>query len=249
MNRIALVIASAAAACAAAVPAVLGLSGNPSFSQHIPVPVPSKAHLVQFDDSGQAVGDITSSTSSLRYDDRSSGREQEPGDDRGGSSGEPGDDHGGDRTPASSSREPGDDHGGSTSASRGPGGGQGGTSTPRTSAPVSSTSSEPGDDGGHHRGSGSGGSGSGGSGSGGSGSGGPGRAAPGRAVPVGTVDMAATIPGATTADDEHRDHARCGGGRYRAPRRVGAPGPGRLDRPDLGFRAQARAGRCRAPAG
>ena len=98
MNRIVLAVAGAAAACAAAVPAVLGLSGNPSFSQHIAVPVPSKAHLVQFDDSGQAVGDVTPSTSDLRYEDRSSGREREPGDDRGGraSSTEPGDDHGGD---------------------------------------------------------------------------------------------------------------------------------------------------------
>lgn len=169
MNRIALAVASAAAACAAAVPAVLGLSGNPSFSQHIPVPVPSKAHLVQFDDSGQAVGDITSSTSDLRYEDRSSGRVREPGDDRGSrsSSHEPGDDHGGERPTASSSRhrEPGDDRGGrtsgSTSASHEPGDDRGGRSTSalRSGAPVSSTSSEPGDDRGRHGGSGSSGSG------------------------------------------------------------------------------------------
>ncbi|HEY8300276.1 MAG TPA: hypothetical protein VIG48_00110 [Jatrophihabitans sp.] len=37
---------------AIAVPAAVGLSNNPTFSQHLPVPVPSIAHRVGFDDHG-----------------------------------------------------------------------------------------------------------------------------------------------------------------------------------------------------
>jgi hypothetical protein len=112
MNRLILAVATATAACGAAVPAVLGLSGNPSFSQHIKVPVPSQAHLVQYDDRGQIVLDTSRAASPARA---STSREPEPGDDHGGLRGsheaEPGDDHGGLRT-TSSEPEPGDDHGG-----------------------------------------------------------------------------------------------------------------------------------------
>lgn len=137
MNRLVIAVGTATAACAAAVPAVLGLSGNPSFSQHIPVPVPSHAQLVHFDDRGRIADDRLSpsasssqSTSSDEPGDDHGGlrtsREPEPGDDHGGlrpsSEPEPGDDHGGLRT--SSEPEPGDDHGGDRGRGGGDDGGQ-----------------------------------------------------------------------------------------------------------------------------
>lgn len=94
MNRLLIAVATATAACAAAVPAVLGLSGNPSFSQHIPVPVPSRAQVVQFDDRGRIADDRFSASPSP------SGSTSHT---------ETGDDHGGLRT--SREPEPGDDGG------------------------------------------------------------------------------------------------------------------------------------------
>jgi uncharacterized membrane protein YgcG len=106
MKTIMILSGAAAAACAIALPAAAGLSGNPSFSHRIPVHVPSQAQLVQFDDHG---GIVTSPA------DR--GREPEPGDDRGvdPSDGpgepEPGDDRGVDATETPREPEPGDDRG------------------------------------------------------------------------------------------------------------------------------------------
>lgn len=49
MNRLPLIISAGAVAAAAAVtPAVIGLTGNPSFSQQVPVRVPAHASVVTF---------------------------------------------------------------------------------------------------------------------------------------------------------------------------------------------------------
>jgi hypothetical protein len=127
-----------AAASVAAVPAVIGLAGNPSFSHTVPVSVPSQAKVANttVHDAGddrlaksvspspsatQIPSAIPSTTSSAATtavpgttsDDRAtSGREAEPGDDRGLAS-EPGDDRG-------VHAEPGDDRSASaTSATAG----------------------------------------------------------------------------------------------------------------------------------
>jgi hypothetical protein len=76
-RRIVLAVGTVAGACAIAVPAALGLSGNPSFSQRIPIGVPSTAQQVSFDDRSHAFEPVVDST--LRPDDRR--RHSEPGDD------------------------------------------------------------------------------------------------------------------------------------------------------------------------
>src|SRR3954471_6808668 len=134
MNRLVMAVATVTAAGAVAVPAVLGLSDNPSFSQRIPVPVPSSAQLVQYDDHGQVADDRAISTSSSARSSHSA----EPGDDHGGQrhsrEPEPGDDHGGLRT--SREPEPGDDHGGlRTSREPEPGDDRGGLRTSREPEP------------------------------------------------------------------------------------------------------------------
>ena len=65
---------AAAVAAAAAVPGVIGLAGNASFAQSVPVHVPAGASTI--DDHGRHAEP---------GDDR--GRHAEPGDDRGGASG------------------------------------------------------------------------------------------------------------------------------------------------------------------
>ncbi|HZZ97840.1 MAG TPA: hypothetical protein VFE19_12515 [Jatrophihabitantaceae bacterium] len=55
MRALLIFLAGTGCACAVAVPAVIGLSGNPSFSQRIPVRAPAAAHFVTFDPSGRAV--------------------------------------------------------------------------------------------------------------------------------------------------------------------------------------------------
>ena len=111
-RRIATVLATAAGACAIAVPAAAGLSNNPTFSEHIRVPVPTAAHRVSFDhgtvrEAGDDHGGLT----------RHATRHAEPGDDHGHDHGgatrhaEPGDDHGDDHGGATRHAEPGDDHG------------------------------------------------------------------------------------------------------------------------------------------
>jgi hypothetical protein len=91
-HRVLVIVGAAAGACAIAVPAALGLSGNPSFSQRIPVRAPSSAHIVTVDDHSGAASEAVHTRHghrevARRDDDRSStapgGRETEPGDDRG----------------------------------------------------------------------------------------------------------------------------------------------------------------------
>lgn len=152
MNRILLFTGIAAAACiAAAAPAVAGLSGNPSFSHDVPVRVPSRAQLVQFDDHGLVRGaeDRTDVRAGTPRGTPTAARrgEPEPGVDRSATT-EPGDDRG-------TVTEPGDDRGGVTEP-----GDDSGSDTPAVAV-----TAEPGDDSG--RGTGTGGSGRGGSDDGG----------------------------------------------------------------------------------
>ena len=106
------IILTSAAALLVAVPAAMGLVGNTSFAQNVPVRVPPQANVV--DDQG-----------TLRPANATSGRDSR-------------DDHGGQR-PASSTQGPdsGDDHGGQRPvASSGTGTGSG-SKTPSGKASVS----------------------------------------------------------------------------------------------------------------
>ncbi|HWO52486.1 MAG TPA: hypothetical protein VNN23_12865, partial [Ornithinibacter sp.] len=91
------------AGVAVAVPASVGLLGNASFAERLPLHSPTS------DLSSSAPESPTPTPSPT---------ESEPGDDHGGdrpvgtSDDEPGDDHGGDRPVGASDDEPGDDHGG-----------------------------------------------------------------------------------------------------------------------------------------
>jgi hypothetical protein len=98
------ILVTAGAALLVAVPAAMGLVGNTSFAQSVPVRVPAQARVLYDDHGGQRPTTAT-----------------EPGDDHGGqrptTATEPGDDHGGQRAtsttkPPSSTTRPGDDHGG-----------------------------------------------------------------------------------------------------------------------------------------
>ncbi|TFD91100.1 hypothetical protein E3T61_09540 [Cryobacterium lactosi] len=116
------IIIGTVAAALVAVPATIGLWGNASFSQEVPVRVPASGQVVE--------PSSTPSNSSSPIDDNGGDtpRDQriEPGDDRdvqGGSpaSGAPSDgadDNGGD-TPRDQRIEPGDDHDGSDSSGSG----------------------------------------------------------------------------------------------------------------------------------
>jgi hypothetical protein len=143
MKRIVVLAATAfAAATLAAVPAVAGLVGNPSFSHQIPVRAPQDAQSVVLvgDDSSVSPHQSTSAVPSATPTRGRSGEVEpsddavtgsaEPGDDRGGATRhvEPGDDRGGvtrsaepgdDRGGATRSAEPGDDRGGSGKGGRG----------------------------------------------------------------------------------------------------------------------------------
>ena len=119
-KRIAIVIATAGTASVlAAAPAFAGLVGNSSFSQQIPVPVPSGAHQVH-----QVEDRLVVNSSSPASSAPSRTRHAEPGDDRGGvtRTAEPGDDRGGSTT-STTSGAPSDDRGGN-------GGRGGGTDDP-----------------------------------------------------------------------------------------------------------------------
>jgi hypothetical protein len=111
-RQILMAVGTVAGACAIAVPAALGLSGNPSFSQRIPVGVPSTAQQVSFDDH-TTTRELIDRRTTGRNDDR---RHAEPGDDRSRHA-EPGDDrgrddHGGSRNRGHGSDDRGgDDHG------------------------------------------------------------------------------------------------------------------------------------------
>ena len=91
-----------AAALVAAIPASLGLMGNASFAQSVPVRVPAHATLLGDPSKHIEIGD----------DNGGASAHLEPGDDKGGASAhlEPGDDKGG----ASAHLEPGDDKGGAS---------------------------------------------------------------------------------------------------------------------------------------
>src|SRR5664279_4865259 len=131
MKRILIAAAAAVATCGVAIPAFAGLSGNPSFSERIPVRVPSTAQVVHFDDRGKIVDDRTAKPAVSPTSTEHS-RGTEPGDDNGGartsSKAEPGDDNGGART--STESEPGDDNGGARTSSKAePGDDNGGART------------------------------------------------------------------------------------------------------------------------
>jgi hypothetical protein len=118
MNRLIIASAVAVAAAAVSVPAVAGLSNNPSFSHRLPVHVPSQAKVVQLDDHGKVVDASVRSghPASTTVTSPTRSREPEPAGDHGSSTGqsaEPGDDRG-------QTTEPADDSGGH---------GGGGTST------------------------------------------------------------------------------------------------------------------------
>jgi hypothetical protein len=101
-QRILIAAAAAAGACVIAVPAAVGLSGNPTFSRRIPVRVPTSAQVITYDDHGKAItaresGDHSlPSTSVAPSRSAHSSHEPEPGDDR-GSSTESAEDRGGHR--------------------------------------------------------------------------------------------------------------------------------------------------------
>jgi hypothetical protein len=141
------------AALLVAVPATMGLIGNTSFAQHVPVRVP--AHATLLDDShGQREVNNPRSGDDTVSDDKGGhpATRTEPGDDNSGqrtTRTEPGDDKGGQRATTSTSSGPGDDKGGqraTTSTSSGPGNDNGGQRTTTTS-----TSSGPGNDNGGQR--------------------------------------------------------------------------------------------------
>ena len=127
---------AAAVAAAAAVPGVIGLAGNASFAQSVPVHVPAGASTI--DDHGRHAepGD-NHSRHAEPADDR--GAKAEPGDDRGNHA-EPGDDRG-------QRAEPGDDRG--RHAERGPAATATSGGSDDGQAPVSGTA---GDDGSRHGG-------------------------------------------------------------------------------------------------
>jgi hypothetical protein len=119
LNRLLVGAAGLVAGTLVATPAVLGLSGNSSFSRDIRVPVPSGAHQVQFVESSDSV--------------RPSGEPEptETGEDRPGHdvvSGDATDDHGGLRGSGGSGRgglddgaghDAGDDRGGADGSGHG----------------------------------------------------------------------------------------------------------------------------------
>jgi hypothetical protein len=106
-----------AAALLAAIPAILGLMGNASFAQSVPVRVPAHATLLGDQSKHVQIGDDKGGLST----------HLEPGDDKAGSSAhaEPGDHQGGASTPVS----PGDDKGGLNSTQIEAGNGKVSTST------------------------------------------------------------------------------------------------------------------------
>jgi len=127
------VIISAVVAAAVAVPAVIGLWGNASFSQAVPVRAPVSGQVVApapgstpgtVDDNG---GDTPRDLRTEPGDDRDvQGTPPQPSSSPSPSPAVPGvDDHGGD-TPRDQRVEPGDDRGGSDSSSGGGGDDHGG---------------------------------------------------------------------------------------------------------------------------
>jgi hypothetical protein len=128
VNRLIIASAVAVAAAAVSVPAVAGLTNNPSFSHRVPVRVPSQAKVVQLDDHGKVVNSGQSEhPASTTVTSPTRSGEPEPGDDRVHST-SPGDDRGSSTSPADDrggSSEPGDDSGGHGGSDRGGGSGHG----------------------------------------------------------------------------------------------------------------------------
>lgn len=118
MNRLMIASAVAVAAAAVSVPAIAGLTNNPSFSHRVPVHVPSQARVVELDDHGKVVDSRRSDHPASTTVTSPHSGEPEPGDDRGQSSA-PGDDR-------SSSSQPGDDRGGQGGSGGSGSGGSGG---------------------------------------------------------------------------------------------------------------------------
>lgn len=131
-RRALILVGSAAGACAIAVPAALGLSHNPSFSQRIPVRVPAAAQVAAAHDDTRTVEVVHRHHRKHHHAERPTHhrtattrreptehptpaarvrtREAEPGDDRGRPATEPGDDRGGS---GSGDRSGSGDHSGS----------------------------------------------------------------------------------------------------------------------------------------
>lgn len=115
MKRVALLAAGAALA---AIPAVVGLSGNRAFSHEVPVRIPSGAEPVPASDVRSGDDSLSPSAGARPSPQATEGRNRgpgggasedaSPGDDQGRGEVEPGDDHGRDEA------EPGDDHGGNS---------------------------------------------------------------------------------------------------------------------------------------
>jgi hypothetical protein len=121
-----------AAAAVALTPAVIGLAGNPSLSQQVPVQNVQQTHS-----SSSPTSTATPRPTGTR------GREAEPGDDRGTHTAEPGDDRG------THTAEPGDDNNrnrhGSGSGSSGSGSSGSGSSGSGSSGSGGGGHAEPGD--------------------------------------------------------------------------------------------------------
>jgi hypothetical protein len=110
MKRLLIVAGTAIAACAAAMPAFAGISGNPSFSHRLPVRVPAQAQLAHFDDHGDAiVNPADSSKTGTSPTATPATRRPEPGDDRSNPSGNPGADRDRDRHDGPGDRDRGRD--------------------------------------------------------------------------------------------------------------------------------------------
>ena len=128
MKRLFIFSLAAAATVAAALPAVAGLAGNPSFSHKLPVNAPSHARVVEFEH-GRPVS--TTKTHGPGEDDGSprASRTPEAGDDNGGAPGTRGPEPSNRNGALTTHAEPGDDKGGATDSS---GGGDNGASADAT---------------------------------------------------------------------------------------------------------------------
>jgi hypothetical protein len=107
-----------AAGALASVPAVLGLAGNPSFSQQVPVRPPEHARVLQLHHAQPSAAipsatarAVTITTASPTARTGSDGQEAEPGDDRGRDRNRDGDRRGGDDNGRHYAEDDGSRHG------------------------------------------------------------------------------------------------------------------------------------------
>jgi hypothetical protein len=112
LNRLLIGAAGLVAGTLVATPAVLGLSGNSSFSRDLHVPVPSGAHQVHFDDSSDAARHSAEPEPSESREDRpgSGVVSSDANDDHGGRAGSGGSGRGG--LDDGAGHDAGDDRGG-----------------------------------------------------------------------------------------------------------------------------------------